>query len=849
MSGLNHHRLRALSLPKQINWEIEPWPPFRGRQDARPRLLAALLAVAILAAGWVDAAPLSIVITNPAPPGNGDFKMGESRRPDGATITLDNYSLRLNGQPWMPVMGEFHYARYPESEWREELLKMKAGGIDAVATYVFWIHHEEVEGHWDWTGRRNLRAFIQLCGELGLKAVVRCGPWDHGEVRNGGLPDWILNDRGTPRTTDPVFLEQVKFLYQQIARQLNGLLWKDGGPVIGIQLDNEYRGPAEYLLALKKIARDAGMDVPLYTKTGWPALTTPLPYGEIIPLYGVYAEGFWDRVLTPMPDGYWRGFQFSRLRTDDAIGSDILKRNDATDPPGSEDYPYLTCEIGAGMMPSYHRRIVVYPEDSLATTMVKLGSGGASLGYYMFHGGENPDGKLTTLMESQATGYWNDMPVKNYDFQTALGQYGQIRPQYHLLRRLHLFLHEWGSKLADMPASMPVERPRAKDDFDTLRWCVRSDGATGFVFVNNYQRLQELPPKTNVQFALQLPAGTMTFPAAPVTVPAGACFFWPFNFDLGHGARLAWATAQPITAIDDGNLRTLFFAETKGVPAEFAFEGKSVVKTSSGKKRFEGGRTILRGVQPGPGFLAAIRGTDGATLQIVLLSDADSLALWKGNWQGRGRVFLTRAGLVLDGDHLRLASTDRATLKLAVYPTPGAVECAGKSLHSTRLGIFAQFTPSEPPTADAKVSSTLIRKAGPPRTIPMGRIQESMAAEPEDADFAQAAVWRIKLPADLDLGDDPILRLHYVGDVARVTLNGKLLTDNFYNGMAFDVGLRRYAPEVLTGDLQVEILPVHKNAPIMLAKEAQPDFGAAASVAKLDRSEIVVTYGTELGGR
>lgn len=775
--------------------------------------------------------------------------MGEARRPDGATLTLDNYSLRLDGRPWMPVMGEFHYTRYPENEWREELLKMKAAGIDAVATYVFWIHHEEVEGQWDWSGRRNLRAFIQLCGELGLKAVVRCGPWDHGEVRNGGLPDWVLTNYGKPRTTDPRFLAQVKILYGQIAKQLDGLLWKDGGPVIGIQLDNEYHGPAEYLLALKQIAREAGLDVPLYTKTGWPALTTPLPFGELVPLYGVYAEGFWDRVLTPMPDGYWRGFQFSRLRTDDAIGSDILKRSDAADPPGSESYPYLTCEIGAGMMPSYHRRIVVYPQDSLATTLVKLGSGGASLGYYMFHGGENPDGKLTTLMESQATGYWNDMPVKNYDFQTALGQYGQIRPQYHLLRRLHLFLHEWGPTLAEMPATMPVERPRAKDDFDTLRWCVRSDGRSGFVFVNNYQRLQQMPAKTNVQFAIQLPAGPLVFPHDPTTVPSGACFLWPFNFDLGHGVRLAWATAQPITAIDDGNDRTVFFAETQGVPTEFAFDGASPVKVYSGETGRDGGRTIVRHVRPGTGFAATIKTPRGGTLQMVLLSDANSLALWKGTWLGRDRVFLTRAGLVLDGNKLRLSSPDRTTLNVAVYPTPGAVQCGGKSLHGRRDGIFDTFTQAEPYADVESVSVELVHPAGPPREIHMGRIDEPMATEPEDADFNQAAVWRIKLPATPNLGADPILRLHYVGDVARVTLNGKLLTDNFYNGTAFDIGLRRYAPEIFSGDLQMQILPLRKDAPIMLAKEAQPNFGGAASVVKLEEAEIVPSYRAELSGR
>jgi len=78
--------------------------------------------------------------------------MGTATRPDGATLTLDSISLRLNGSRWAPVMGEFHYSRTPENEWREALLKMKAGGIDILATYVFWIHHEEVEGTFDWSG-------------------------------------------------------------------------------------------------------------------------------------------------------------------------------------------------------------------------------------------------------------------------------------------------------------------------------------------------------------------------------------------------------------------------------------------------------------------------------------------------------------------------------------------------------------------------------------------------------------------------------------------------------------------------------------------------------------------------
>ncbi|HEY3761185.1 MAG TPA: beta-galactosidase [Verrucomicrobiae bacterium] len=787
----------------------------------------------------------TIVISKPAPAPSVMFKMGTPGNPKGQTLTVGPDCLFLDGRSWMPIMGEFHYARYPTNEWREELLKMKAGGINTVSTYVFWIHHEEVEGQWDWSGNRDLRLFVQQCQDVGLKVLVRCGPWDHGEVRNGGSPDWLLQKGWKLRSTDTNYLAQVKVLYGQIATQLDGLLWKDGGPVIGIQLDNEYSGPAEYLLALKRIARDAGLDVPLYTKTGWPALKTPLPFGQILPLYGVYAEGFWDRALTPMPNEYWRGFYFSRLRTDAAIGTDILGQREAKDPSDVDDYPYLTCEIGAGMETSYHRRILFYPEDALATAMIKLGDGGMSMGYYMYHGGENPDGALSTLMESQATGMWNDMPVKNYDFQTALGEYGQIRPQYNLLRRMHLFIDEWGPQLANMPATMPDQRPAGSNDVSTLRWDVRSDGVSGFVFVNNYQRLKDLPAKTNVQFAIHLPSGLLVFPSQPVTIPSGACFLWPFNFDLGRGVKVDWATAQPVSAIDDDGTRTIFFAQTTNIPVEFVFNKYFKVKVLSGKAVQTNNETIVSHIRPGTRVAMRIETAYGP-LQIVVLSDEQSLEFWKQKWQGSDRAFLTHAGLVADGGNLRLTSSNRDAFNFAVYPAPSTISLDGRELHGKTVGVFTDFKLRRPAQESFHVKLEQIQLAGPPREIPMGKIRQPVAMAPVDDDFKQAAIWRIKLPANLDLSTDPLLRIHYVGDVARVTLNGKLLTDNFYNGTVFEVGLRRYAPGIFNTDLRLEILPLRKDAPIMLPKEGQPDFGGKQSIVSLDSVELVPRYQVEL---
>ena len=732
-----------------------------------------------------EGAPLTLTVPKVAPAPAETFNMGTARAPDGKTLTLDRRSLLLNGRPWTPVMGEFHYSRYPANEWRAELLKMKAGGIDIVATYVFWIHHEEIEGAWKWSGDKNLRDFVRIAGEAGLKVIVRCGPWCHGEVRNGGLPDWIVA-RGKVRSEDPAFLASTTKLYGQIAAQLRGLLWKDGGPVIGIQLDNEYGGPAEYLLALKKIARDAGLDVPLYTRTGWPALKTPMPFGEIVPLYGVYAEGFWDRELKTMPGNYWAGFHFSNLRVDANIANEALGRRDARDAPDVARYPYLTCEIGGGMMSSYHRRILVDPRDITSTTLVKLGSGSISPGYYMYHGGTNPEGKLTTLMEEQATAItnWNDMPVKNYDFQTALGQYGQVRPQFYALRPLHLFLHNFGARLAGMDTFLPDQRPAGKDDTTTLRWAARSDGRSGFVFVNNYERGRALPAKENVQFALTLPAnGSVTFPATPVTVPADAHFFWPFNLDLGRGITLDWATAQPVAIVDEDTVRTIYFSETPGIAPQFCF---------------------------GP--------------EVDPLDTSDWVATTL-----TGKVYALQPGRTA-----RLSSTRRDSTQVTLLKVLSAADAGhlflGKPLESDPLVLD-------------KVE--LIRPAGPLRKIELGKSKQPVAAAPVDADFAHAAVWRIKLPANLDWSADTLLRLHYTGDVARVMIGGKFITDDYYNGQPLEIGLRRHAEALKKGELTIAILPLQKNAPIYLPDSAKPDFGSADSVVALTRAELVTNTAIE----
>ena len=477
-------------------------------------------------------------------------------------VTWDSQSLKFDGRRVMPVMGEIHYSRLPQDEWVSSVCKMKEGGVTVIATYVFWNHIEEKEGVFNWSGQRDLRKFIEICAEEDLPVVLRIGPFCHGEVRNGGIPDWVFAKGVKTRTEDPQFLALVERLYRQIFTQLQGLQWKDGGPVMACQFDNEYRGHGSYLMSLKKMAEEIGFDLPFYTRTGWPELKSPVPYGSMLPLYGDYADRFWDRSIAPTAGNYYKAFNFKAFRSSTAIASEQIKNQQEKLNEGDEQYPYFTCELGGGMMGAYHRRPWLYPVDAYSLAVVKLGSGSNLLGYYMYHGGTNPEADiyLNELQNSPATNY-NDMPVKNYDFQAPLGEFGQTYPHYYSLRKLHLFMQDFGETLAPMEASFPMPQDLVKGDDKGLRQAYRTLGDSGFVFVNNYERLQNLKAKKGVRFDV---CG-VKFPSRAITVPASTVCIFPVNI-----AGIRYATAQLI-ARRDGKI---YMEQIAGIPTEIAVDGK-----------------------------------------------------------------------------------------------------------------------------------------------------------------------------------------------------------------------------------------------------------------------------------
>lgn len=441
---------------------------------------------------------------------HGHLHLGGSN-PGGERIEVNSLCLTRGGQPWLPVMGEFHFSRCDPAQWQTELCKMKAGGVTMVSTYLFWIHHEEREGELRFSGRLDVRRFVLCCRRAGLDVVLRIGPWAHGECRNGGFPDWLLH-KGIPlRQNHPAYLALVRAWYRSIYRQVRGLLYRDGGPIVGIQLENELVDNSDHLAALKRIAVEEGFEVPLYTVTGWNAVSgARIPTAEVLPVFAAYPDAPWTQHRDPLPLS--PQYLFNPTRNDTAVGADLLH---TAAPDGwqlpYDRYPFATCEIGAGQQSTYHRRVRISGMDAYALSLVKLGCGNNLIGYYMYHGGTNPIGRDSTLQESRATGYPNDYPILNYDFATALSQYGETRPQYRWLNLLHLLAADFGRELARMEYVSSLTHP-TPEDRQTLRCCLRTDGTAGFVFVNHHQRHAALCPVSDVV----LDTGTVCFP--PITV-------------------------------------------------------------------------------------------------------------------------------------------------------------------------------------------------------------------------------------------------------------------------------------------------------------------------------------------
>ncbi|WP_213807359.1 beta-galactosidase [Granulicella sp. dw_53] len=812
-----------------------------------PRTYTVLVSLAALL--WlVPAADGQILVNARAPytaPGPTAFQPGNATSPDGHTLGLNQRFLTRDGKPWLPVMGEFHFSRVPAAEWEEEILKMKAGGVDVIAAYIIWLHHEEVKGQFDWSGDRDLRHFAQLCAKHHMALYARIGPWAHGEARHGGLPDWVLA-QGPTRVNDPAYMAAVATFYGAIGEQLKGLLWKDGGPVVGVQLENEYAnrapgGGEAHILALKRLALQSGLDVPFYSVTGWDHAVVPA--GAVLPVFGGYPDAPWDASLKNLPPNEVYTFRFEN-RVSGNMGA-IDGTSGAS--PSYADTPFLTAEVGGGIQDTYHRRPVMRADDIAAMFPVMLGSGVNLYGSYMFQGGQNPEGRLTTLQESQATGYPTDVPVKSYDFQAPLGEFGQERESFRKLKVVDYFLQAFGEQLAPMNPHAPAVLPQTPGDLSVPRLAVRSKDDAGFLFVNNYVRGAAMPARAGFQVKVALPGGDLLLPERPLDVPSGSYFIWPFYMDLG-GFMLRYSTAQLFTKIM-GERPTYVFFCVPGVRCELAFADHAglVVETSSGKLRRNGKFVTLSNFAADADTVLSLKSARRKTVQILVLTQKDAERAWMVRLGGGDRLLFTAGEFFADEGSITLRSNGDPTFRMRVFPALTASPAASSPLTLRQLPQAFSELSARLPSFDPKVRVTVsgpvgiapMVKMGPPPTWrPAG-----VAQAPDDAGFVHAGTWKLMLDKDPLHGlSDLFLDVDYTGDVARFRDGTHLLDDNFYNGMPWTIGMKRFFERHQTGDLTLQILPLRADSPIFAEDGVRSALPRSGQVGELRSVRAIPQY-------
>ena len=734
-----------------------------------------------------------------------DFK-GSSKA--GEEISFTNYYMLKNGRPFFGISGEFHFSRMSSARWEDELIKMKMCGINVVATYLFWIHHEEEEGTFDFSGSKNLRRFVELCAKHGLYVILRVGPFDHGEVRNGGIPDWMYGKPFEVRKMNDGFLYYTRRLYSRVAREVSGLFFKDNGPIIGVQIDNEYMHSSapweltsgvsnewvfvgdegnEYMLRLKALAAECGLIPAFYTCTGWGGAATP---DSMMPLWGGYAFRPW----------IFYSHSGEHPATEEYVYQDfhnngVVCTNDFKPQYKPEERPYACCETGGGMTCCYYYRFQ-FPFKSVdAMANIKIASGCNFLGYYMFQGGSNPVGRHGTFMNE------GQVPKISYDYQAALGEFGQIRESYRRLKSLHYFT----AKYADGLCGLRTVLPEGASDIDpkdmqTLRFAVRTDGKRGFLFINNYQDHVRMPDRGREQVTLHLDSEELTYTFG---IAGDENAILPFHFNM-DGIELVQATAQLITEIMPDGERTYVFFAPEGMRATFIFENGVAING-------ETANSYVCGENPEAERFFVEKGEKRLSVLVLSRRMADSMFLISGE-----RLVFTDAALLEDEKGLRLETTSPLN-EVMTYP---ADVFAGMKRAARRndpalpafLGCY-QFE-----TKERKIS-TAVNQVGRNR-------------------------YTIVLPGQFMKGlKDARLQMDYSGDIGNAFIDGRLIHDNFCNGGTWEIGLKDFTEDLADYPMTIYITPLKEGARVNVESAmAARNEEAKAYIGELKKVEVQPVY-------
>jgi len=330
----------------------------------------------------------------------------------------------LDGKSFQIIAGDMHYARVPREFWRDRMKKMKAMGLNTLTTYVFWNLHEPRPGEFDFTGNLDVAAYVRMAQEEGLWVIARPGPYVCTEWEFGGFPAWLLKAPDMKvRSADPRFLKAAAQYMKQVGNHLAPLQITRGGPIIMVQIENEYGSFGSdkvYLNAIRQMIIDAGFEVTLFTSDGDASKL---------------AEGTLPEVLSVINFG----------------AKDSPEKKFAIFDQFRQKVPRMCGEFWVGWFDSWGVKHETVAAEKAAEGLDWMLSRGISLSIYMFHGGS------TFGFMNGANKYETYKPIiSGYDYDAPLDEAGRPTRKFFAMREVikkHLPL---GTVLPELPEPLPM---------------------------------------------------------------------------------------------------------------------------------------------------------------------------------------------------------------------------------------------------------------------------------------------------------------------------------------------------------------------------------------------------------
>ena len=341
----------------------------------------------------------------------------------GGTFTTGDKTFLLNGKPFVVKAAELHYPRIPRAYWEHRIRMCKSLGMNTVCLYVFWNIHEQREGEFDFTGNNDVAAFCRLCQKHGMYVIVRPGPYVCAEWEMGGLPWWLLKKKDIRlREQDPYFMQRVEIFEKEVGRQLAPLTVQNGGPIIMVQVENEYGSYGKdkaYVGAIRDIVRKSGFDKVSLFQCDW-------------------SSNFLDNGLDDLT---WTMNFGTGANIDEQF-----KRLGEVRPTA----PKMCSEFWSGWFDKWGARHETRPAKDMVEGMDEMLSKGISFSLYMTHGGTS----FGHWAGANSPGFQPD--VTSYDYDAPINEWGQPTPKFYELQKM-MAKYNGGKKLPAVPkAPMPL---------------------------------------------------------------------------------------------------------------------------------------------------------------------------------------------------------------------------------------------------------------------------------------------------------------------------------------------------------------------------------------------------------